>query len=76
MKKKIQIVLSILLLTLIFVFYIIFFKSEKKISVQQPDETTTQKKDGSNIIENLKYPMTCSFVNWLAIASKVSISFW
>ena len=55
MKKKIQIVLLILLLILIFFFYIIFFKSEKKISIQKPDETTTQKKDGSNIIENLKY---------------------
>jgi hypothetical protein len=55
MKKKIQMVLSILLLTLIFVFYIIFFKSEKKISTQQPDETTIQKKDGANIIEKLRY---------------------
>ena len=56
MGKKIQIVLLVILFVLIFMFYKIFFLTEKKVVIQQrdKDKVITQEKD-LNEIEKLRY---------------------
>ncbi len=54
MGKKIQIVLLVILFVLIFMFYKIFFLTEKKVVIQQTDQVITQE-ENLNEIEKLRY---------------------
>ena len=49
MGKKIQIVLLVILFVLIFMFYKIFFLTEKKVVIQQTDQVITQEENLNEI---------------------------
>ena len=73
MKKVIQLVLLIIIFISIYLFYVIYFKDNKEIKVDEKKfDTTKLNKNDNNSIQNLEYEVNIDEKNYYRIISKSS----